>query len=127
KIPVVLTSSTSKTSKPPKSVIDDPKTSKHPKSNKPIYEVINTPPNETTSKLPDSPKPNEVSSAILLSRAQREKRLRKKAIELAEELEKDPKEYMNMKVQERLIKEEIIRHKLEDDGVTSSWLDTDKK
>ncbi|POG60840.1 hypothetical protein GLOIN_2v1847347 [Rhizophagus irregularis DAOM 181602=DAOM 197198] len=43
------------------------------------------------------------------------------------ETEEDLKEYMDMKVQERLIGEEIIRRSLEDDGVTSSWLDTDEK
>jgi hypothetical protein len=118
-------------------------------------------PSKETNVKPDSPKSNEVSSAILLSRAQREERLRKKAVELgedpdvfvtitekdrldsitfrdrmetdsrmcgwAEELEEDPKEYMDMKVRERLIGEEIIRRGLEDDGVTSSWLDTDEK
>ncbi|RGB42489.1 hypothetical protein C1646_738549 [Rhizophagus diaphanus] len=45
----------------------------------------------------------------------------------AEELEEDPKEYMDMKVRERLIGEEIIHRGLENDGVTSSWLDTDEK
>ena len=43
------------------------------------------------------------------------------------ELEEDPKEYMDMKVRERLIGEEIICRSLEDEGVTSSWLDTDEK
>ncbi|RGB24987.1 hypothetical protein C1646_675936 [Rhizophagus diaphanus] len=112
-------------------------------------------------KEADLIKPNEVLSAILLSRGQREERLRKKAVELskdpdvfititekdrldsitfwdrmetdsrmcgwAEELEEDPKEYMDMKVWERLIGEEIICHRLENDEVTSSWLDTDEK
>ncbi|RIA82627.1 hypothetical protein C1645_835052 [Glomus cerebriforme] len=45
----------------------------------------------------------------------------------AEELEEDPKEHMDMTVRERLIGEEIIRRGLEDDGITSSWLDTDEK
>ena len=34
---------------------------------------------------------------------------------------------MDMTVRERLIGEEIIRRGLEDDGVTSSWLDTDEE
>ena len=45
----------------------------------------------------------------------------------AKEMEEDPKEHMDMTVRERLIGEEIIRRGLEDDGVTSSWLDTDEK
>ncbi|RGB22109.1 hypothetical protein C1646_776631 [Rhizophagus diaphanus] len=45
----------------------------------------------------------------------------------AEETEENPKEYMDMTVRERLIGEEIIRRSLEDEGVTSSWLDTDEK
>ena len=127
----------------------------------PINKVVNMPPKETSDKH-DSPEPiNQVSSAILLARAQREERLRKKAVELskdpdvfititkkdrldsiafrdrmetdsrmcgwAEELEEDPKEYMDMKVRERLIGEEIIRRSLKDEGVTSSWLDTDEE
>ena len=43
------------------------------------------------------------------------------------ETEEDPKEYMDMKVRERLIGEEIIRHSLEIDRVATSWLDTDEK
>src|SRR4051794_19235060 len=129
--PVAFTFGTSKTSKPPESVVDKPK---------PV---------------------TEVSSAILLARQQREERLRKRAVELeedpdvfvtitekdrlnsiafqdrmktdarmcsyAEELEEDPKEHMDMKVRERLIGEEIIRRSLEEDGITFSWLDTDEK
>jgi hypothetical protein len=45
----------------------------------------------------------------------------------AEETEEDPKEHMDMTVRERLIGEEIIRRSLEEDGITSSWLDTDEK
>ena len=158
---VVSTSGTSEisvTSKTPELVIDEPGTSKLPDP-KSISEAVNIPPKEI---LTDSPKPiNQVSSAILLSRAQREERLRKKAVELGEdpdvfititekdrldsitfrdkmktdsrmcgyakEVEDDPKEYMDMKVWERLIGEEIIRRDLEDEGVTSSWLDTDEK
>ncbi len=45
----------------------------------------------------------------------------------AEEMELKSEEHMDMKVQERIIGEEIIRHDLEDKGVISSWLDTDKK
>src|ERR1044072_8475902 len=127
----------------------------------PINKVVNMPPKETSDKR-DSSKPiNQVSSAILLARAQREERLRKKAVELgenpddfvtitkkdrldsiafqdrmktdsricgwAEEMEEDLKEYMDMTVREKLIGEEIIRRGLEDDGVTSFWLDTDEE
>ncbi|RGB30537.1 hypothetical protein C1646_765253 [Rhizophagus diaphanus] len=132
KAPVALTSGTSEIFKTPEPVIDGSETSKHPESNEPICEVVNTSPKKTTSKLPDSSKPiNEVSSTILLSRAQREERLRKKAVKLGENpdafTEEDLKEYMDMKVQKRLIGEEIIRHSLEDEGITSSWLDTDKE
>ena len=45
----------------------------------------------------------------------------------AKEIEEDPNEHMNMKVQERLIGEEIICHSLEEDGIISSWLDIDEK
>ncbi|PKC55795.1 hypothetical protein RhiirA1_475014 [Rhizophagus irregularis] len=45
----------------------------------------------------------------------------------AEEVEEDPKEYIDMTVQERLIEEEIICRSLEEDGITSSWLDTKKE
>ena len=160
--PVASTSGTSDTSKRPEPVIDKPETIELLESNKPISKNTNTPPKETNVK-PDLSKPssNELSSAILLSRAQREERLRKKAVELGEdpdvfititekdrldsitfrnrmetdsrmcswaiETEDDPKEYMEMTVRERLIGEEIIRRGLEDDGVTSSWLDTDEK
>src|ERR1043165_4731760 len=108
----------------------------------PINKVVNMPPKEISNKR-DSPEPiNQVSSAILLARAQREERLRKKTVKLdenpddfvtitkkdhldsiafqdrmetdsricgwTEELEEDPKEHMDMTVQERLIGEEII-------------------
>ena len=43
------------------------------------------------------------------------------------ETEDDLKKYMNMKIWERLIGEEIICHGLEDEGVISFWLDTDEK
>jgi hypothetical protein len=62
--PVASTSGTSKTSKRPEPVIDEPETSKSPK---PIKSS------------------NEVSSAILLNRAQREQRLRKWAIDHGED------------------------------------------
>ncbi|CAG8659989.1 466_t:CDS:1, partial [Paraglomus occultum] len=44
----------------------------------------------------------------------------------AKEAEEDPSEYMDMTVRERLISEEIIRRSLEEDGIISSWLDTDE-
>ena len=43
------------------------------------------------------------------------------------ELEDDPKEHMDMTIRERLIGEKIIRYSLEEDGIISSWLDTDEK
>ncbi|GBB88943.1 hypothetical protein RclHR1_15570003 [Rhizophagus clarus] len=76
-VPIAFTSGTSKTTKasePPKPVIDELETNELPESIEPICEVVNTPPKEIPT---DSPKPNEVSSAILLTRAQREERLRK--------------------------------------------------
>ncbi|RGB22534.1 hypothetical protein C1646_775922 [Rhizophagus diaphanus] len=123
--PVVLTSGTSEIFKTPEPVIDGSETSKHPESNEPICEVVNTPPKEITSKLPDSSKPiNKVSSAILLSRAQREERLRKKAVKLDRRRSQRIYGHESM---ERLIGEEIIHCSLEDEGVTSSWLDTDEE
>ncbi|PKY56851.1 hypothetical protein RhiirA4_477442 [Rhizophagus irregularis] len=41
--------------------------------------------------------------------------------------DEDPREHMEMTVRERLIGEEIIRRKFEDEGETSSWLDTDEE
>ena len=98
---------------------------------------------------------------IISARAEREERLRKKAIALGEdpdkfvtitdedkhnsltfhdrmktdarmcdyakELEVNPHEHMDMTVRERLIGEEVIRQDLENEGVTSSWLDTDEE
>src|ERR1043166_1199851 len=121
-----------------------------------INKVVNMPPKETSDKRDSFEPINQVSSAILLVRAQREEHLRKKAVELdenpddfvtitkkdhldsiafrermetdsrmcgwAEELKEDPKEHMDMTVRERLLGKEIIRHGLEDDGVTFSWL-----
>jgi len=66
--PVASTSGTPETSKPPEQVMDKPE---------PINKVVNMPPKETSDKR-NSPKPiNQVLSAILLTRAQREERLRK--------------------------------------------------
>ena len=76
-VPVTSTSSTSETSKTPESLINKPKVSKPPKSNESSNEAVNLSPKETSVKR-DLPKPNEVSSAILLSRAQREECLRKR-------------------------------------------------
>jgi len=45
----------------------------------------------------------------------------------AKEAEENPSEYMDMTVRERLISEEIIRRSLEEDGITTSWLDTDEE
>ena len=43
------------------------------------------------------------------------------------ELEDDPKEHMDMTIQERLIGEEIICYSLEKDEIIFSWLNTDEK
>ena len=97
------------------------------------------------------------ASFTFQARQQREERLRKRVIELGEdpdvlvaitekdrlnpkhsagdvrmceytiELEDDPHEHMDMTVRERLIGEEIIHHRLEEKGVTFSWLDTDEE
>src|SRR6266540_6115966 len=75
--PVASSSSTSETSKTPEPVIDKLKYIKS------VSKIINIPSKETSVKR-DLPKPNEVSSAILLFKTQREERLRKKAIELGE-------------------------------------------
>ncbi|RGB22450.1 hypothetical protein C1646_776084 [Rhizophagus diaphanus] len=77
---VTSTSGTSETSKTIELMIDELETNKLPESIEPICEVVNTPPKETSVKC-DLPKPNEVSSAILLSRVQREEHLRKWAID----------------------------------------------
>ena len=45
----------------------------------------------------------------------------------AEELKEDPIEHMDMKVQKRLIGEEIICHSFKEDEIIFSWLDTDEK
>ncbi|RIA98845.1 hypothetical protein C1645_812335 [Glomus cerebriforme] len=83
KAPVISTSGISKTSKTPELVIDSSDTSKHSESIEPICKVINTPPKETSVKHNLS-KPNEVSSAILLSRDQCKNHLRKRAVKLEE-------------------------------------------
>src|SRR6266498_3652408 len=70
-VPVTSTSGTSETSKTPELLINKPKVSKPPKSNESSNEVVNLSPKETSVKR-DLPKPNEVLSAILLSRAQQE-------------------------------------------------------
>ncbi|CAG8549884.1 16032_t:CDS:2, partial [Cetraspora pellucida] len=160
--PVVSTSGTSEESKsletiissdkevPSESVTDElePKPDPEPRPN--------SFPSDPVMKGPQWIKEGEKSA-----RAQREERLRKRAIELGEnpddfmtitkkdkldsitfrdrmeadarmcgyakEVEEDPNEYMDMKIRERLMGEEIIRRDLEDDGVTTSWLDTDEE
>src|SRR5207248_2858014 len=86
--PVASTSGISgafETSKTPESLINKPKVSKPPESNKSSNEVMNLSPKETSVKH-DSLKPiNQVSSAILLTRQQREDYLRKRAVELGED------------------------------------------
>ena len=60
-------------------------TIKLPESIEPINEVVNMSPKETQT---NSPKPvTEVSSAILQARQQRKERLRKRAVELGEDLD----------------------------------------
>lgn len=44
--------------------------------------------------------------------------------EWAKENEEDLHGFIEMTVRERLIREEIIRHKFGDEGETFSWLDT---
>uniref|UniRef100_U9T848 NrS-1 polymerase-like helicase domain-containing protein n=1 Tax=Rhizophagus irregularis (strain DAOM 181602 / DAOM 197198 / MUCL 43194) TaxID=747089 RepID=U9T848_RHIID len=81
--PVASTSGTSETSKLSESI-------------EPINEVVNLPPKEMSA---DSSKPiNEVSSAILLARVQREERLRKRVVELGE----DPDVFMTITKKDRL-------------------------
>ncbi|PKY59928.1 hypothetical protein RhiirA4_430758 [Rhizophagus irregularis] len=65
--PVTSTSGTSKTSKRPELVIGKPETIELPESNKPISKNMNTPLKEIPA---NSSNPNELSSAILLARAQ---------------------------------------------------------
>ncbi len=92
-VPITSTSETSETSNPFEPVID-----KLSESIKLISKVVDMPPKETSDEC-DSSKPiNEVSSAILLSKAQREKRLRKKAVEL----EKDPDVFVTITEKDRL-------------------------
>ncbi|PKK58541.1 hypothetical protein RhiirC2_796140, partial [Rhizophagus irregularis] len=99
--PVVLTSGTSETSKLSESIEF-------------IIEVVNLPPKEIPA---NSSKPiNEVSMETDF-----------RMCGYAEEMEENPKEYMDMTVWERLIGEEIIRRSLEKDGITSFCLDTDEE
>ncbi|CAG8810491.1 9835_t:CDS:1, partial [Dentiscutata erythropus] len=88
--PVASTSGTSETSKtsnlPEPKIVersqkDQLETSKLLEPIKPISEVLDTSPKKTDSSKPI----NEIPSAILLSRAQHEERLRKRAIELGED------------------------------------------
>ncbi|GES83069.1 highly derived D5-like helicase-primase [Rhizophagus clarus] len=169
--PIASTSGTSETSKtselskpavinksePSSDILDntEPKAeSKPPQNDEPINDESKQNVVEASCKAPPSP-------TILSSRAQREERLRKRAVELGEDLDafvtitekdgldsivfrdrmetdsrmcgyakdekEDPNEYMDMTVRERLIGEEIIRREFEDDGITSSWLDTDEE
>ncbi|PKK41081.1 hypothetical protein RhiirC2_722855, partial [Rhizophagus irregularis] len=79
--PVASTSGTSKTSKIPEPVINEPKTIELSESIKPINKITNI-----SSKENKPPEPiNQVSSDILLFRVQREQRLRKWAIDHGED------------------------------------------
>ncbi|GBC05980.1 hypothetical protein RclHR1_06530020 [Rhizophagus clarus] len=169
--PIAFTSRTSETSKtselskpavinkskPSSDILDntEPKAeSKPPQNDEPINDESKQNVVEASCKAPPSP-------TILSARAQREERLRKRAVELGEDPDafvtitekdgldsiafrdrmetdsrmcgyakdekEDPNEYMDMTVRERLIGEEIIRREFEDDGITSSWLDTDEE
>ncbi|RIB19367.1 hypothetical protein C2G38_2182034 [Gigaspora rosea] len=95
--PVASIFGTTKASKLSESVIDKLKTIRLFESIEPISKIVNT-----LSKEADSLKSSEVSFAILLSRAQQEEHLRKRATKLGEnqdyvkEAEEDPKEYINM-------------------------------
>ncbi len=68
-VPVTSTSGTSETSKTPKSLINKPKVSKPPEFNESSNEVVNIPLKEISKKHNSSELINEVSFAILLSRA----------------------------------------------------------
>ncbi|PKC55796.1 hypothetical protein RhiirA1_402626 [Rhizophagus irregularis] len=92
---VVSTSGTSETSKRPEPVIGKLETIELPESNKPISKNTNMPPKKI---LADSYNPNELSSAILLAKAQRDERLRKKAVELSE----DPDVFVTITEKDRL-------------------------
>ena len=86
------TSRTSETSNPSEPVINELETSKLPNSFESTSKVVNMPPKETSDKR-NSPKPiNQVLSAILLTRAQREEHLRKWAIDHG----KDPDIFMTI-------------------------------
>ncbi|GBC10464.1 hypothetical protein RclHR1_09650006 [Rhizophagus clarus] len=73
--PVTSISGTSKTSKRPELIISEPETIKLSESNKPINKNTNMPLKEIPA---DSSNPNELSSVILLAKAQRDEHLRKK-------------------------------------------------
>ncbi|GES75078.1 hypothetical protein GLOIN_2v1789093 [Rhizophagus clarus] len=96
-VPIASTSGTSKTTKasePPKPVIDELATNKLPESIEPICEVVNMPPKEISVKC-NLPKPNEVSSAILLpelsEKSISEKGQSNSIYGWAEEIEETPK------------------------------------
>ena len=98
-----ITSDISETFKISEPVIDEYETSKHPESIEPICEVVNMSSKETMGSQrnhpTDSPKPiNQVSSAILLARQQREYRLRKRAVKLGE----DPDIFVTITEKDRL-------------------------
>ncbi|PKY61834.1 hypothetical protein RhiirA4_487363 [Rhizophagus irregularis] len=163
KIPIASTSGTSAADKPPK-IIESAVA--RPESEHVVSPNPNPEPERTSGKGKEVERapPQQDSPPTMFhvnpARAQREERLRKKAIELGEdpikfvtitdedrrdsliyrdsmksdarmcewakENEEDPHEFMEMTVRERLIGEEIIRRKFEDEGETSSWLDTEE-
>ncbi|PKY30168.1 hypothetical protein RhiirB3_447115 [Rhizophagus irregularis] len=140
---------------------DDSSQAKNPMASKSDTSAVNEPPQIIKSAVARPKSEHVVSPNPNPARAQREERLRKKAIELGENPVKfititdedkresitfryrmegdarmceyargddeDPHEHMEMTVRERLIGEEIIRRKYEDEGETSSWLDTDEE
>ncbi|PKK47583.1 hypothetical protein RhiirC2_803658, partial [Rhizophagus irregularis] len=113
--PVASTSRTFEVSEPPKIVLDkpEPETIELPESNKPISKNTNTPPKEI---LADSSKPSEVSSTILLCRAQREERLRKRAVELGE----DPDVFVTITEKDRLDRL-TFRNRMKADARVCAW------
>ena len=100
----------------PESLINKPKVGKPPESNESSNKVVNLSPKETSVKH-DSLKPiNQVSSAILLARAQREERLRKKAVELGE----NPDDFVTITKKDRL-DSIAFRDRMETDSRICGW------
>ncbi|GES94252.1 hypothetical protein GLOIN_2v1765707 [Rhizophagus clarus] len=117
-------------SKPSSDILDNTELkaeSKPPQNDEPINDESKQNVVEASCKAPPSP-------TILSARASVKSALEKGQMETdsrmygyAKDEKEDPNEYMDMTVRERLIGEEIIRREFKDDGITSSWLDTDEE